>query len=104
MLFDISRTFFGGSVKHLFFYSVHEDRDSITCSTINSSITTTTISTNHLPEEKSFPNPYLLPSLPEQVNNAISLKQLEKFEKLCNFRAVVIDVVFHDLKTTYNLL
>ncbi|CAF3990124.1 unnamed protein product [Rotaria sp. Silwood1] len=64
---------------------------------------TTTTETKSL-EEKSLPDPYILPSLPSQVNDAINLKKIDKFEKLCNFRSIVIDTVFHDLKTNYNLL
>lgn len=55
-------------------------------------------------EEKPFPDSYVLPSLPSQVNDAINHKKIDKFEKLCNFRSIVIDTVFHDLKTNYNLL
>lgn len=64
---------------------------------------TTTTETKSL-EEKPFPDPYILPSLPSQVNDAINLKKIDKFEKLCNFLSIVIDTVFHDLKTNYNLL
>ena len=42
--------------------------------------------------------------LPSQVSDAINLKQMEKFEKLCNFRSIIIDAVFHDLKTNYGLM
>jgi hypothetical protein len=85
-------------------YEVHEDQNELINPTVDSSITATTISTKDLPGAKSLPDPYLLPSLPDQVNNVINLKQTEKFEKLCNCRSIVIDAVFHDLKTKYNLL
>jgi hypothetical protein len=73
-------------------------------SSMNLSSSTTTASKNYSEEEKSFPNPYLLPNLPDQVNDAIALKQMVKFEKLCNLRSIVIDAVFHDLKTKYKLM
>jgi hypothetical protein len=73
-------------------------------SSANFSSSTTTVSTKYLEEEKPFPDPYLLPTLPNQINDAITFKQMVKFEKLCNYRSVVIDAVFHDLKTNYNLL
>ncbi|CAF1478932.1 unnamed protein product [Rotaria sordida] len=70
---------------------------------INVSSIETIITTENL-TEKSLPDPYLLPVLPSQVNDAINLKQMEKFEKLCNFRSIIIDAVFHDLKTNYGLI
>ena len=73
-------------------------------SSINITSRTTTITTKSLEKEKPFPDPYLLPPLPNQVTEAITLKQMIKFEKLCNFRAIVIDAIFHDLKTKYSLL
>jgi hypothetical protein len=82
----------------------HEDGNDSNESSVNSSIITTKITTQDTPKELSFPDEYLLPVLPNQVNDAISLKQMDKFEKLCNFRSIVIDAVFHDLKNKYNLL
>ncbi|CAF4049719.1 unnamed protein product [Adineta steineri] len=82
----------------------HEDENDTTQSSVNSSVISTKITTQDTPKELSFPNEYLLPVLPNQVNDAISLKQMYKFEKLCNFRSIIIDDVFHDLKNKYNLL
>ena len=67
------------------------------------SINTTITKTKSL-EAKPFPDPYILPSLSSQVNDAITLRKIDKFEKLYNFRSIVIDTVFHDLKTNYNFL
>lgn len=71
---------------------------SINVSSIESIITTENLT------EKSLPDPYLLPMLPNQINDAINFKQMEKFEKLCNFRSIIIDAIFHDLKTNYSLM
>jgi len=81
-----------------------EDENDTTQSSVNSSVISTKITTQDTPKELSFPDEYLLPVLPNQVNDAISLKQMDKFEKLCNFRSIIIDAVFHDLKNKYNLL
>ena len=70
---------------------------------INVSSIETIITTENL-TEKSLSDPCLLPVLPSQVNDAINLKQMGKFEKLCNFRSIIIDAVFHDLKTNYGLM
>jgi len=83
---------------------IHEDNNAPIDIIVDSSVITTTISMEKLHDEKSFPDPYVLPSLPNAVINAIQSKQMEKFEKLCNFRSIVIDAVFYDLKTSYNLL
>jgi hypothetical protein len=83
---------------------VIEFENELNQSSLNRTSSITTVSAKYLEEEKSIPNPYLLPTLPNQVNDAITLKQMDKFEKLCNFRSIVIDTVYHDLKTKYNLM
>ena len=70
---------------------------------LESSTTTTTLSDNSV-NEKPLPNPYILPNLPDPVLNAMQSKQMEKFEKLCNFRSIILDAVYYDLKNNYNLL
>lgn len=71
---------------------------------LNSSIVSTTISRKYLLIDKPLPDPYSLPTLPDQISVAINSNQMEKFEKLCNFRSIIIDAVFHDLKKNYNLM
>jgi hypothetical protein len=73
-------------------------------SSVNLPSSTTTVSKKYSEDENSFPDPYLLPTLPNQVNDAIALKEMAHFEKLCNFRSIVIDAVFYDLKTKYKLM
>ena len=51
---------------------------------LESSTTTTTLSDNSV-NEKPLPNPYILPNLPDPVISTMQSKQMEKFEKLCNF-------------------
>lgn len=70
---------------------------------LDSAMNTTTLS-KELVNEKPLPEPYVLPSLPDPVVNAMQSKQMEKFEKMCYFRSIVIDAVFYDLKHNYNLL
>ncbi|CAF1395926.1 unnamed protein product [Rotaria sordida] len=62
------------------------------------------ISTNSSISVKLLPDPYVVPDLPDQVKHAITNKEMEKFEKLCNFRSIVIDAIFYDLKTNYDLI
>ncbi|CAF3867891.1 unnamed protein product [Rotaria sp. Silwood1] len=62
------------------------------------------ITTNCSTSVKLLPDPYVLPDLPNQVKNAINHKEMEKFDKLCNFRSIVIDAIFYDLKRNYNLI
>ncbi|CAF4268503.1 unnamed protein product, partial [Rotaria magnacalcarata] len=83
---------------------VLEDENGLIQSAVNVSSSITIKPTKYLEDEKPFPDPYLLPNLPSQINDAIALKQMVKFEKLCNFRSIVVDTVFHDLKTNFNLL
>ncbi|CAF4061121.1 unnamed protein product, partial [Rotaria magnacalcarata] len=71
---------------------------------LNSSIVSTTISRKYLLIDKPLPDPYSLPTLPDQISVAINSNQMEKFEKLCNFRSIIIDAVFHDLRKNYNLI
>ncbi|CAF2266696.1 unnamed protein product [Rotaria magnacalcarata] len=71
---------------------------------LNSSIVSTTISRKYLLIDKPLPDPYSLPTLPDQISVAINSNQMEKFEKLCNFRSIIIDAVFHDLRKNYNLM
>ena len=70
---------------------------------LESSTTTTTLSDNSV-NEKPLPNPYILPNLPDPVLSAMQSKQMEKFQKLCNFRSIILDAVYYDLKNNYNLL
>ncbi|CAF4346441.1 unnamed protein product [Rotaria socialis] len=71
---------------------------------LNSSIVSTKISRKYLLIDKPLPDPYSLPTLPDQISVAINSNQMEKFEKLCNFRSIIIDAAFHDLKKNYNLI
>ncbi|CAF3722614.1 unnamed protein product [Rotaria socialis] len=71
---------------------------------LNSSIVSTTISRKYLLIDKPLPDPYSLPTLPDQISVAINSNQMEKFEKQCNFRSIIIDAAFHDLKKNYNLI
>ncbi|CAF4270414.1 unnamed protein product, partial [Rotaria magnacalcarata] len=70
---------------------------------LESSTITTTVSNESI-NEKSLTNPYILPSLPDPVLNSMQSKQMEKFEKLCNFRSIILDAVYYDLKNNHNLL
>jgi hypothetical protein len=80
-----------------------EYNDAVELST-DLSVVTQPITTNSLIFVKLLPDPYVLPDLPDQVKEAINQKQIEKFEKLCNFRSIVIDAIFYDLKTNYSLM
>ncbi|CAF1564470.1 unnamed protein product, partial [Rotaria sordida] len=62
------------------------------------------ISTNSSISVKLLPDPYVVPDLPDRVKHAINNKEMENFEKLCNFSSIVIDAIFYELKTNYNLI
>ncbi|CAF1594663.1 unnamed protein product [Didymodactylos carnosus] len=68
------------------------------------SLTVLSATTTEFNIKKEFLDKYSLPNLPEHVQLSITNKQYDKFEKLCNYRQIIIDAVYNDITTTFRLL
>ncbi|CAF1377962.1 unnamed protein product [Rotaria sp. Silwood1] len=87
---------------------VHEDENELIQPTIDLSCTTNVITSKNL-TEKTLSDPYILPTLPSQVNDAINLKQMETYPTREQYAVIVNGILNHlkierDTKTVASII